>query len=64
MVSPCDEKDHLHWLKAQGFKKGHSAMKPILEALNKLYPHIDNGIPRHEYTELKKITTKPITPAW
>jgi rubrerythrin len=48
---PRREKDHLRWLKAQGFKE-YSAIKPILQALNKLYPNIDNGIPRHEYTEL------------
>ena len=48
---PRRKRDHLRWLKAQGFKE-HSAIKPILQALNQLYPNIDNGIPRHEYTEL------------
>jgi hypothetical protein len=48
---PRQKKDHLRWLKAQGFKE-YSAIKPILDALAKLYPNIDNGVPRHEYTEL------------
>lgn len=43
--------DHLRWLKAQGFKE-YSAIKPILDALAKLYPAIDAGVPRHDYTEL------------
>ena len=43
--------DHLRWLKAQGFKE-YSAIMPILDALTKLYPAIDNGMPRHDYTEL------------
>jgi hypothetical protein len=48
---PRRKKDHLRWLKAQGFKE-YSAIKPILQALRTLYPNIDNGIPRHDYTEL------------
>jgi hypothetical protein len=48
---PRQKKDHLRWLKAQGFKE-YSAIKPILDVLSKLYPNIDNGIARHEYTEL------------
>src|SRR5688500_14081808 len=51
---PRREEDHNGWLKAQVFKD-YSAIKPILEALNKLYPDIDNGIPRHEDTELTEI---------
>jgi len=45
------KQDHLRWLKAQGFKE-YSAIKPILEALTQLYPDVDNGIARHDYTEL------------
>jgi len=48
---PRQKKEHLRWLKAQGFKE-YSAIKPILDALTQLYPSIDNGIDRHEYTEL------------
>ena len=48
---PRQKKDHLRWLKAQGFKE-YSAIKPILDALAQLYPNIDKGIDRHDYTEL------------
>ena len=48
---PRHKQDHLCWLKAQGFKE-YSAIKPILDALTQLYPNIDNGIARHDYTEL------------
>jgi rubrerythrin len=48
---PRRKKDHLRWLKAQGFKE-YSAIKPILQALNKLYRNIDNGVSRHDYAEL------------
>ena len=48
---PRKPKDHLLWLKAQGFKE-YSAIKPILEALTALYPKIDSGIARHDYAEL------------
>jgi hypothetical protein len=46
---PRQKQDHLRWLKAQGFKE-YSAIKPILEALTRLYPNIDNGVARHDYT--------------
>jgi len=45
------KKDHLRWLKAQGFKE-YSAIKPILGALAALYPNIDRGVARHDYAEL------------
>jgi rubrerythrin len=48
---PRQKQDHLRWLKAQGFKE-YSAIKPILAALTQLYPDIDKGIARHDYTEL------------
>lgn len=48
---PRRKQDHLRWLKAQGFKE-YSAIKPILDALTQLYPNIDNGIARRDYTEL------------
>ncbi|MGH7854536.1 MAG: hypothetical protein ACREP3_13915 [Candidatus Binatia bacterium] len=45
------KKDHLRWLKAQGFKE-YSAIKPIIGALTALYPSVDRGIDRHDYAEL------------
>jgi hypothetical protein len=45
------KKDHLRWLKAQGFKE-YSAIKPIIDALTALYPNIDRGIHRRDYAEL------------
>lgn len=48
---PRRKKDHLPWLRAQGFKE-YSAIKPILDALSQLYRQIDKRIARHEYTEL------------
>src|SRR5919106_4677935 len=50
---PRTKKEHLHWLKAQGFKE-YSAIKPIIDALTVLYPNIDRGVGRHDYTELTK----------
>src|SRR5690242_1371719 len=44
-------RDHLRWLKAQGFKE-YSAIKPLIEALAALYWQIDRGVDRHHYTEL------------
>lgn len=48
---PRKRTEHLPWLRAQGFKE-FSAIKPLLDAIAKLYPAIDNGIARHDYTEL------------
>lgn len=48
---PRRPKEHLRWLKAQGFKE-YSAIKPIIDALTALYPRIDRGIDRHDYAEL------------
>jgi hypothetical protein len=48
---PRTKKDHLRWLKAQGFKE-YSAIKPIIGALTALYPNVDRGIDRHDYAEL------------
>ena len=39
---PRTRKDHLRWLKAQGFKE-YSAIQPILGALTALYPNVDGG---------------------
>jgi hypothetical protein len=50
-AKPRERKDHLRWLKAQGFKE-YSAIKPILDALTALYPKIDKGVDRHDYAEL------------
>lgn len=48
---PRKRRDHLSWLKAQGFKE-YSAIRPILDALNALYPNVDRGVSRHDYAEL------------
>src|SRR6185503_10881755 len=48
---PRRKKDHLRWLKAQGFKE-YSAIKPIIGALTALYPNVDHGVDRHDYAEL------------
>lgn len=48
---PRDKKEHIYWLKAQAFKE-YSAIRPILQMLTKLYPHLDDGVDRHEYEEL------------
>jgi hypothetical protein len=45
------KKDHLRWLKAQGFKE-YSAIKPIIDALTVLYPKVDRGVARRDYAEL------------
>ena len=48
---PRGKKDHLRWLKAQGFKE-YSAIKPIIAALTALHPRVDRGIDRRDYAEL------------
>ena len=48
---PRTKKDHLRWLKAQGFKE-YSAIKPIIDALSALYPNVGRGVDRHDYAEL------------
>ena len=48
---PRARKDHLRWLKAQGFKE-YSASQPILGALTALYPNVDRGVDRRDYAEL------------
>jgi hypothetical protein len=50
-AKPRARKDHLRWLKAQGFKE-YSAIKPILDALTALHPKIDKGIARSDFAEL------------
>jgi rubrerythrin len=45
------KRDHLRWLKAQGFKE-YSAIKPLIDALTALYPNIDRGVDRRDYAEL------------
>jgi hypothetical protein len=45
------KREHLRWLKAQAFKE-YSAIKPLIDALTALYPKIDRGLGRHDYTEL------------
>lgn len=48
---PRTRKDHLRWLKAQGFKE-YSAIQPIIGALTALYPNVDRGVDRRDYAEL------------
>ena len=48
---PRNKRDHLRWLRAQGFKE-YSAIKPIIDALTALYPSVDRGIDRRDYAEL------------
>jgi hypothetical protein len=48
---PRTKKDHLRWLKAQGFKE-YSAIKPIIDALTALYPNVGRAADRHDYAEL------------
>jgi hypothetical protein len=48
---PRTKKDHLRWLKAQGFKE-YSAIKPLIGALTALYPSIGRGVSRQDYAEL------------
>src|SRR3954464_10154059 len=48
---PRKKEEHVHWLKAQGFKE-YSAIRPILDALTQLYSTIDKGVTRHDYAEL------------
>src|ERR1043166_5930126 len=48
---PRTSRDHLRWLKAQGFKE-YSAIKPLIAALAALHRQIDDGIDRHRYAEL------------
>ena len=47
VMKPRRAKEHVRWLKAQGFKE-YSAIKPIVAALVALHPNIDRGIDRHE----------------
>ena len=48
---PKTKKDHLRWLRAQGFKE-YSAIKPLIGALTALYPSIGRGVTRQDYAEL------------
>ena len=48
---PRKPRDHVRWLKAQGFKE-YSAIKPILAALTALYSSVDRGVSRHDFAEL------------
>jgi len=50
-VKPRRAKEHVRWLKAQGFKE-YSAIQPLVAALAALHANIDRGIDRHDYTEL------------
>jgi hypothetical protein len=45
------KKDHIRWLKAQGFKE-YSAIKPLLTALRALYAEVGRGVSRDDFAEL------------
>jgi hypothetical protein len=45
------KRNHLRWLKAQGFKE-YSAIKPLIDALTALYPHVGRSVARQDYAEL------------
>ena len=49
--APRTPEEHIPWLKAQAFKE-YSAVKPIVQALDKLYPQLDRQVDRHDYEEL------------
>lgn len=42
--------DHLRWLKAQAYKE-HSAIRPLLANLDKLYPELDRTVDRRDFEE-------------
>jgi rubrerythrin len=48
---PRRKKDHVRWLSAQAYKE-YSAIKPIFTALAKLYPEVDRGIDRRDFSQL------------
>jgi hypothetical protein len=49
--SPRAPEEHIHWLKAQAFKE-YSAIRPLVQALDKLYRQLDRQVDRHDYEEL------------
>jgi hypothetical protein len=48
---PRARKEHVRWLKAQGFKE-YSAIKPLIAALITLYPGVGRTVDRRDYAEL------------
>ena len=45
---PRSRGEHIHWLKAQGFKE-HAAIRPLLEMLAVCHRLIDRGVARREF---------------
>lgn len=45
---PRGNQEHLHWLKAQGFKE-HAAIGPLLKILASFRARLDDGVDRHEF---------------
>ena len=45
------KRQHIHWLKAQGFKE-HAAIKPLLKILANFHSRLDDGVDRHEFEEI------------
>jgi rubrerythrin len=50
-AEPRKRLDHLRWLRAQAFKE-YSAIKPIFNAVAKLYPAVDRQIDRRQFEAL------------
>jgi hypothetical protein len=48
---PRTRKQHIRWLKAQGFKE-HAAIKPLLKILGSFHSKLDDGVDRHEFEEI------------
>src|SRR5207244_3765800 len=47
-AKPRSRKQHVHWLKAQGFKE-HAAIKPLLKILASFYSRFDGEVDRHDF---------------
>ena len=48
---PRTRREHIRWLKAQGFKE-HAAIRPLLKILAVYHGRIDRDVDRHEFTEI------------
>jgi hypothetical protein len=48
---PRTRREHIRWLKAQGFKE-HAAIRPLLKILAVYHGRIDGDVDRHEFAEI------------
>ncbi|HEY2987527.1 MAG TPA: hypothetical protein VGL11_07360 [Candidatus Binatia bacterium] len=48
---PRRKQEHIHWLKAQGFKE-HAAIAPLLRILASFYSRLDGEVDRHAFEEI------------